>query len=213
VGLQVFEALRSLHTCLVHGDITTTNIVWDPSGHYFQFIDLEFSTWPIFATPKRGVHIESPDISAEHVRGECEERGEGIPRAGEVVARVVNGDMVVDWEGDGAEFLHGSTPAARLAAHGTLELAAFNQLKGCDHCLRERPSICSACACGPERHRAAAEICDVSSSSGCRKKATVAAFPCALVLSPRTVVDPIMTEITSTRLVVTRVLSCPLAYP
>jgi hypothetical protein len=43
---QVFLALKDLHRTVVHGDVNPSNIVWDPSGHFFQFVDLEFSTWP-----------------------------------------------------------------------------------------------------------------------------------------------------------------------
>lgn len=35
-----------MHRAVVHGDVNPSNIVWDPSGHFFQFVDLEFATWP-----------------------------------------------------------------------------------------------------------------------------------------------------------------------
>lgn len=43
---QVFLALKDVHRSVVHGDVNPSNIVWDPSGHFFQFVDLEFATWP-----------------------------------------------------------------------------------------------------------------------------------------------------------------------
>lgn len=45
-GVQVFLALKDVHRVVVHGDVNPSNIVWDPSGHFFQFVDLEFATWP-----------------------------------------------------------------------------------------------------------------------------------------------------------------------
>eukprot|EP00892_Ulva_mutabilis_P011256 jgi/Ulvmu1/8502/UM044_0036.1 len=207
--MQVFSALQNLHTALVHGDVNTGNIVWDPSGHFFQFVDLEFSTWtaeaPLprppprrepstptnppaatapsdFWSPANGRNSRSPSTPSQRntahstaqsfaspsassrkarwspgsVWGQASPQpsaglgtrggkdaaavlgdvgrasghsgGGGARTGGADVARIVSPGLV-SWPLTSAA--HGSTAAGRLAPHGTLELASFNQLKGC----------------------------------------------------------------------------------
>lgn len=207
--MQVFSALQNLHTALVHGDVNTGNIVWDPSGHFFQFVDLEFATWaagppppaapprppspPVtptaapsrneFWSPANGrsskshstashqstAHSTPHPFASPAASSRKARRSPGSPRAsagshpsplstrgaaagtaalghvgegvralpgaggdaragGAHVARVVSPGLV-SWPLTATA--HGSTAAGRLAPHGTLELASFNQLKGC----------------------------------------------------------------------------------
>lgn len=206
--MQVFSALQNLHTALVHGDVNAGNIVWDPSGHFFQFVDLEFSTWTtaasapalphvplsppaasaatptefqstpngrrsrghstvsnhstshstsqVFASPAAsskkswrspGSHRGSPSphpspgLSSRGGEGPAVELGRvgaaaRTPQAAGPSARSGSADLarivspgLVSWPLMATA--HGSTAAGRLAPHGTLELASFNQLKGC----------------------------------------------------------------------------------
>jgi Ser/Thr protein kinase RdoA (MazF antagonist) len=35
----------STHKTMVHGDVNARNMVWDPTGYFFQFVDLRLATW------------------------------------------------------------------------------------------------------------------------------------------------------------------------
>lgn len=217
--VQVFSALQNLHTALVHGDVNAGNIVWDPSGHFFQFVDLEFSTWTtganapapphapplsppadtpaelqstpngrrsrggstvsnhstthstsqVFASPAasskkswrspgsfRGPPSPQPwpGNSSRGGEGTVAELGQvgaaarpphaaapGARSGGADLARIVSPGLV-SWPLTAKA--HGSTAAGRLAPHGTLELASFNQLKGCAPVASPsvRPHLC-----------------------------------------------------------------------
>lgn len=108
VTAQAFDALRCLHAAVVHGDVAVGNLVWDPSGHHFQFADLEFATW-----------------AAEE--GQAGEVVDHVDSSTGGSTRVVSAALAVAPLADDA---HGSTPAVRLAPHGTLEVASVSVLKG-----------------------------------------------------------------------------------
>ena len=155
--MQAFDALRAVHAAgVVHGDVTAANMVWDPSGHFFQFIDLEFATWPLDGaaaaaapTVPRGAAAEDcgDDAPATRVVSPAlaiaalplplaahtppAERSAGTCRA------APPGDVPPPPRAHAPYAVHGSTPAVRMAPHGTYEFGAFSPLKGCWPCAAD----------------------------------------------------------------------------
>jgi hypothetical protein len=134
---HAFDALREVHAVAIHGDVTTANIVWDASGHYFQFVDLEFATWqegparvvsPALVVPPLMTPLREPRSEAPCQPHTCraDQSSETDTALGLRAAPGRAGRLLCE--------AHGSTATTRLAAHGTYEFCSINQLLGCWPC-------------------------------------------------------------------------------
>jgi hypothetical protein len=154
LAADAFAALRALHaTGTVHGDVTAANIVWDPSGHYFQLVDFEFATWlegpsgddqeaarvasPVLAVPPLHAALRASPSRASP------DPHEGSAKQQHQTVTVQAAGSSAAWQTQQASpeaqaaLARGSTAAVRLSPHGTYEHASLSQLLGCWPCCAD----------------------------------------------------------------------------